>query len=68
MSGSKIDMKIVLLGKEYGGKTSLVERYIYDRFSGAGGVPYQAVSFITKIVFISRIFLNTTKSKQINQP
>lgn len=36
-------MKIVLLGKEYGGKTSLVERYIYDRFSGSG-VPYQAVS------------------------
>lgn len=27
-------MKVVLLGKEYGGKTSLVERYVYQRFSG----------------------------------
>ncbi|XP_067133623.1 ras-related protein Rab-24-like [Centruroides vittatus] len=31
---SRVDMKVVLLGKEYGGKTSLVERYVYDRFSG----------------------------------
>ncbi|XP_064630776.1 ras-related protein Rab-24-like [Lineus longissimus] len=36
---NKIDMKIVLLGKEYGGKTSLVERYLHDRFSG--DIPYQ---------------------------
>jgi Ras-related protein Rab-24 len=40
---SKIDMKIVLLGKEYGGKTSLVERFLHDRFSG--DIPYQNVSF-----------------------
>ncbi|XP_074641904.1 ras-related protein Rab-24-like isoform X2 [Tubulanus polymorphus] len=39
MSGGKIDMKVVLLGKEYGGKTSLVERYLHDRF--CGDVPYQ---------------------------
>lgn len=31
---SRVDMKVVLLGKEYGGKTSLVERYVYQRFSG----------------------------------
>ncbi len=38
----RVDMKIVLLGKEYGGKTSLVERYLHDRFTG--DVPYQSVS------------------------
>lgn len=39
MSGSRVDLKVVLLGKEYGGKTSLVERYLHDRFHG--DVPYQ---------------------------
>lgn len=33
-------MKAVLLGKEYGGKTSLVYRYLHERFSDS--VPYQA--------------------------
>ena len=42
MSGSRVDLKVVLLGKEYGGKTSLVERYLHDRFHG--DVPYQNVS------------------------
>lgn len=32
-------MKVVLLGSEYVGKTSLLERYVYDRFRGQ--VPYQ---------------------------
>ncbi|KFM68042.1 hypothetical protein X975_14820, partial [Stegodyphus mimosarum] len=31
---SKVDVKIVLLGKEYSGKTSLVERFVYDQFIG----------------------------------
>ena len=31
---SRVDMKIVLLGKEFSGKTSLVERYMHDRFVG----------------------------------
>jgi len=31
---SRIDMKIVLLGKEYCGKTSLVERFLNDRYAG----------------------------------
>ncbi|XP_076364053.1 ras-related protein Rab-24-like [Tachypleus tridentatus] len=35
----RVDIKIVLLGKEYGGKTSLLERYLYDRFNG--DLPYQ---------------------------
>ena len=45
---SKVDVKIVLLGKEAGGKTSLVERFVHQRFSDKNGnKPYQAVgSFI----------------------
>lgn len=37
--GSKVDAKVVLLGKEYSGKTSLVERYLHHRFND--NVPYQ---------------------------
>ncbi|XP_014666003.1 PREDICTED: ras-related protein Rab-24-like [Priapulus caudatus] len=39
MSSSRVDLKVVLLGKEYGGKTSLVERYLHDRFNA--DLPYQ---------------------------
>lgn len=42
MSSGKVDLKVVLLGKEYGGKTSLVERYIHGKFNETA--PYQAVS------------------------
>ncbi|XP_046361133.1 ras-related protein Rab-24-like isoform X1 [Haliotis rufescens] len=45
MAGSRVDIKVVLLGKAYAGKTSLVERYIHDRFSG-DVVPYQNVMTI----------------------
>ena len=38
---SRVDLKVVLLGSEYVGKTSLLERYVYDRFRG--NVPYQNV-------------------------
>ena len=38
----KVDLKVVLLGKEYGGKTSLVERYIHNKFNS--NAPYQSVS------------------------
>ncbi len=40
--GGRVDMKVVLLGKEYGGKTSLVERYLHNIFTG--DVPYQSVN------------------------
>ena len=40
--GSKVDAKVVLLGKEYSGKTSLVERFIHGRFNE--NQPYQNVS------------------------
>ncbi|BFY97959.1 hypothetical protein BsWGS_00999 [Bradybaena similaris] len=42
MSGGKVDIKVVLLGKSFAGKTSLVERYIHNRFIG-DTVPYQNV-------------------------
>ena len=39
---NKVDAKVVLLGKEYSGKTCLVERYLHARFNK--DVPYQNVS------------------------
>lgn len=35
---NKVDAKVVLLGKEYSGKTCLVERYLHGRFND---IPYQ---------------------------
>ena len=42
MASSKVDAKVVLLGKSYAGKTCLVERYLKNRFIGEA-VPYQNV-------------------------
>lgn len=39
---SRVDLKVVLLGSEYVGKTSMLERVVYDRFRE--NVPYQNVS------------------------
>ena len=36
------DMKVVLLGQEYVGKTRLVDRYLHERFSNH--MDYQTVS------------------------
>ena len=46
---SRVDLKVVLLGKEYGGKTSLVERYIHGKFNSSA--PYQSVRDETDILF-----------------
>lgn len=34
MNMMRIDLKVVLLGKEYSGKTSVVERFLSERFAG----------------------------------
>lgn len=50
---SRVDLKVVLLGKEYGGKTSLVERYIHGKFNSSA--PYQSVRLdIVAPLFSSR--------------
>lgn len=43
MANAKVDCKVVLLGKEYGGKTSLVERFVHGKFQDGNGT-YQNVS------------------------
>lgn len=48
MSGQRVDAKVVMLGKEYVGKTSLVERYVHKRFLVG---PYQntiGAAFVAK--------------------
>ncbi|XP_073425325.1 ras-related protein Rab-24 [Dendrobates tinctorius] len=50
MSGRRIDAKVVMLGKESVGKTSLVERYVHHRFLQG---PYQntiGAAFVAKAI------------------
>ncbi|RWS28424.1 ras-related protein Rab-24-like isoform X2, partial [Leptotrombidium deliense] len=52
---SRVDVKVVLLGKEFGGKTSLVERYVHRRFSEKSMNKYQATigaAFASKKVVV----------------
>ncbi|XP_061473590.1 ras-related protein Rab-24 [Rhineura floridana] len=50
MSGQRVDAKVVMLGKEYVGKTSLVERYVHNCFLVG---PYQntiGAAFVAKVM------------------
>uniref|UniRef100_G1KEG5 Ras-related protein Rab-24 n=1 Tax=Anolis carolinensis TaxID=28377 RepID=G1KEG5_ANOCA len=52
MSGQRVDAKVVMLGKEYVGKTSLVERYVHNRFLVG---PYQntiGAAFVAKVMSV----------------
>lgn len=50
MATGKVDMKIVMLGKEYVGKTCLAQRYLHERFSESGN--YMAVSIAKNILYV----------------
>ncbi len=60
--GGRVDMKVVLLGKEYGGKTSLVERYLHNIFTG--DVPYQSVSSPIKAQIRKPVFKLSGEKKK----
>ena len=62
----KVDLKVVLLGKEYGGKTSLVERYIHGKFNS--NAPYQSVSelWVGPGLTLSTLGVDRWLSKQFN--
>ncbi|CAN2390011.1 RAB24, partial [Pristimantis euphronides] len=50
MTGQRVDAKVVMLGKESVGKTSLVERYVHHRFLQG---PYQntiGAAFVAKAI------------------
>ncbi|XP_029439844.1 ras-related protein Rab-24 [Rhinatrema bivittatum] len=52
MSGQRVDVKVVMLGKEFVGKTSLVERYVHHRFLLG---PYQntiGAAFVAKAISV----------------
>lgn len=49
MTAMRVDAKVVMLGKESVGKTSLVERYVHHRFLVG---PYQNVSGNRASVFL----------------
>ncbi|XP_005992410.1 ras-related protein Rab-24 isoform X2 [Latimeria chalumnae] len=52
MSGQRVDVKVVMLGKEYVGKTSLVERYVHKRFLVG---PYQntiGAAFVARAIHV----------------
>jgi GTPase SAR1 family protein len=48
---STVDLKVVLLGSENIGKTSLLDRYVYDRFRG--NLPYQNVRNTTLMINVT---------------
>lgn len=52
MSGQRVDVKVVMLGKDAAGKTSLVERYVHHRFLPG---PYQntiGAAFVAKAMCV----------------
>lgn len=60
----KVDLKVVLLGKEYGGKTSLVERYIHNKFNS--NAPYQSVSSTVCVPSMFEMFPSAHNARSLS--
>eukprot|EP00800_Vazella_pourtalesii_P011596 TRINITY_DN278_c3_g1_i1.p1 TRINITY_DN278_c3_g1~~TRINITY_DN278_c3_g1_i1.p1 ORF type:complete len:208 (-),score=13.24 TRINITY_DN278_c3_g1_i1:180-803(-) len=56
MANAKVDCKVVLLGKEYGGKTSLVERFVHGKFQDGNGTYQNTIgaAFAAKRVSVGK--------------
>lgn len=52
MSGQCVDVKVVMLGKEYVGKISLVECYVYDCFLVGFYQNIIGVVFVVKVMLV----------------
>ena len=53
---NRVDLKVVLLGNSAVGKTSLVERFVNERFNE--GLSYQNVSTITyNVVYYTLLYI-----------
>ncbi|NP_001084603.1 uncharacterized protein LOC414556 [Xenopus laevis] len=52
MSGQRVDVKVVMLGKESVGKTSLVERYVHHRFLHGPCQNTIGAAFVAKTMYV----------------
>ena len=50
MGSNTVDIKVVLIGAQFAGKTSIIHRFIHNRFLSA--VPYEAVCDFVVIAFV----------------
>ena len=50
MGSNTVDIKVVLIGAQYAGKTSIIHRFIHNRF--LSDVPYEAVCDLVIIKFV----------------
>ncbi|XP_043851293.1 ras-related protein Rab-24-like [Dromiciops gliroides] len=52
MNGQQVDVKVMMLGKEYVGKTSLMERYMHDHFLVGSYQNTTGAAFVAKVMSV----------------